>query len=117
MALRATIAQGARAPTALRIRIVSDDPSFDASTVTSAVVTVTRIEDGSTATWTFLPGAGPLPTSPALAYALYTLAADGSDVLGLGNYDGAVSYMVPGGEVEGESVHWQVQPGSSFRRW
>lgn len=73
---------------------------------------MTRLEDGSVATWTFTPGPGPEPTTTALAFAFYVLAADGSDVQVLGDYDGAVSLLGTWGEVEGTAIYLHVEAGN-----
>ena len=110
--IRANVQQFASAPYAVRIWAPNTDPTFDASTITSAVITVTRLEDGSIATWIAAPLSG---AASYLGAFVYTVAIDGSDFATPGEYDLAISYITPSGPIPGEAVFLYVQPANRYR--
>lgn len=109
---RANVAQGARAPFSIRVWAPNSDPDFDASTITSATITVNRLYDGTSATWTATSLTGAVAS---LAAFVYMAASDGSDFATLGEYDCAVNFNTSSGPVPGEAFFLNVEPAPRYR--
>lgn len=112
--IRANVKQGARGPSfVLRFWCENSDPDVDVSKYTGAVIAVTRLYDGTTATWNATPLSG---ATPALAAFAYVAAADGSDFATLGEYDLDIDYIDANGDrVPGDTAYLEIESRSRFR--
>jgi hypothetical protein len=115
MTSRAELPQNVAGPAfGLEIDITqgNTNPPLDLTTITALTLTVSRVQDGSTATWVPAIVPGGTPTSQT---ARYVFASDGSDARALYLYRVAVSFMTNNGPIPGTSFDLFVVPANQWQ--